>query len=135
MAMRGRNLRKICLQIASKGITLELPVSSATLSGKIPECINDMPNILIPDEVLKESGLDEREVLVELACRLFDAGRLTLWSAAKLAGLGRNGIEDALPDRGISIYRPKSSDLRGDLATLAHLRVQHCPQSLATLRQ
>jgi predicted HTH domain antitoxin len=66
-------------------------------------------------------------VLVELACCLVDAGRLTLWSAAKLAGLDHNGIEDALFNRGISIYRPKPSDLTEELATLEHLKVWHCP--------
>ena len=82
-----------------------------------------MPNLSIPDEVLKEAGLDEHEALVEFACRLFDAGRLTLWSAAKLAGLDRNGIEDALLERGIPIYRPKPSELEEDLATLIRLKV------------
>lgn len=82
-----------------------------------------MPNLPIPDEVLKEAGLDEHEALVEFACRLYDAGRLTLWSAAKLAGLDRNGIEDALLERGIPIYRPKPSELKEDLATLKRLKV------------
>jgi predicted HTH domain antitoxin len=83
---------------------------------------NTLPSIGIPDEVLKEAGLSEHEALVEFACRLFDAGKLTLWSAAKLAGLDRNGIEDALLSRGISIYRPQPSDLIKDLATLSQLK-------------
>ena len=41
-----------------------------------------MSTLHIPDEVSKEAGLTEQEALVELACRLFDAGRITLWSAA-----------------------------------------------------
>ena len=82
-----------------------------------------MPNLPIPDEVLKEAGLTEHEALVEFACRLFAAGRLTLWSAAKLAGLDRNGIEDALLERKIPIYRPQPSDLAEDLATLTRLKV------------
>ena len=82
-----------------------------------------MTNIAIPDELLKEAGLNEHEALVEFACRLFDARRLTLWSAARLAGLDRNGIEDALLERGISIYRPRPSDLTEDLSTLSHLKV------------
>jgi predicted HTH domain antitoxin len=82
-----------------------------------------MPDLVIPDEVLKEAGLDQREALVEFACWLFAAGRLTLWSAAKLAGLDRNGIEDALLERGIPLYRLQSSDLAQDLATLARLGV------------
>jgi len=82
-----------------------------------------MPTFTISDEVLKEAGLNEREALVEFECRLFDAGRLTLRWAAKLTGLDRNGIEDALLERGIAIYRPQPADLAEDLATLEHLKV------------
>ena len=82
-----------------------------------------MSTITIPDELLKEAGIKPGEVLVEFACRLFDAGKLTLWSAAKLAKLDRNGIEDALLERGIPVYRPQLSDLNEDLATLKHLKV------------
>ncbi len=80
-----------------------------------------MPTLNIPDEVLKEAGLSEREAVVEFACRLFDAGKLTLWSAARFAGLDRPGMEDALLARGIPIYRPQLSDLAEDLAMLRHL--------------
>ena len=80
-----------------------------------------MSSFTIPDEVLREAGLTEGDVLVEFACRLFDAGKLTLWSAAKLAGLDRNGIEDALLERGLPVFRPQLSDLDEDLATLQHL--------------
>ena len=82
-----------------------------------------MSNFTIPDEVLREAGLSEGEALVEFACRLFDAGKLTLWSAAKLARLDRNGIEDALLERGLPVYRPQLSDLDDDLATLQRLKV------------
>ena len=81
-----------------------------------------MPILNIPEAVLEESGLNEREALVEFACRLFDAGKLTLWSAAKLAGLDRNGMEDALAARAIAVYRPTADDLAADLATLDDLR-------------
>jgi predicted HTH domain antitoxin len=82
-----------------------------------------MPTLRIPDELLKEAGLTEREALVEFACRLFDAGKLSLWSAAKLAGLDRPGMEDALLERGIAIYRPTVTDLADDLAALDRLGI------------
>ena len=82
-----------------------------------------MASLMIPEEVLREAGLTESEALVEFACRLFDAGKLTLWSAAKLARLDRNGIEDALLKRGLPIYRPEVSDLNEDIATLQTLKV------------
>ena len=50
--------------------------------------------LVIPDELLHEAGLDEREALVEIACRLFEGGRLTLWSAVKFAGMSRTEFED-----------------------------------------
>jgi predicted HTH domain antitoxin len=79
-----------------------------------------MANLLVPDEVLKEAGLDQRGAVLELACRLFEAGRLTLWSAAKFAGLDRVGMEEALSARAIPIYRPTLVDLAQDLSTLGH---------------
>ena len=82
-----------------------------------------MATLTVPDEVLRQAGLSEREALVEFACRLFDAGRLGLWSAAQLAGLDRNGMEDALLERKIPIYRPTVEDLAQDLATLDGLGI------------
>ena len=49
--------------------------------------------LVIPDELLLEAGLDEREALVEIACRLFESGKLTLWSAVKFAGMSRTELE------------------------------------------
>jgi predicted HTH domain antitoxin len=79
--------------------------------------------LIIPDETLKEAGLSEREALVEFACRMFDAGRLTLWSAARLAGLGRASFEGELRARGIAAYRPGPGDLAEDLAALDRLGI------------
>ena len=45
--------------------------------------------VVISDETLRQAGLTEREAVVEIACRLFDAGKLALWPAAKLAGMSR----------------------------------------------
>ena len=77
-----------------------------------------MSTIHLPSDVLREAGLTETDAVVELACRLFQGGRLTLWQAARLAGLDRNGIEDALLARQIPIYRPSVEDLRDDLHNL-----------------
>lgn len=75
----------------------------------------------IPDEVLRQAGLSDREALVEIACRLFDADKLTLWQGAKLAGLSRVEFEGELRHRGIAIYRPTVEDLEQDLETLKRL--------------
>ena len=80
-----------------------------------------MATLEIPDELLEQAGLSEREAKIELACRLFDLGELSLWSAAVLAGLDRHEMEDELLDRHIAIYRPTTDDLLTDLATLKRL--------------
>jgi len=80
-----------------------------------------MPILKIPDGLLEQAGLTEHEAIVEFAGRLFDAGKLTLWSAAKLAGLDRGGMEDALMERRIAIYRPQEADLAQDLGTLERM--------------
>ena len=97
--------------------------------SRLPGCdriaaeVRTMATLIVPDEVLRQAGLSEREALLEFACRLFDAGRLSLWSAAQLAGLDRNGMEDALLERNIPIYRPTAEDLAQDLANLDRLGV------------
>ena len=77
-----------------------------------------MATLTIPDEQFKQAGLTEREALIELACRLFDAGRLTLPGAGKFAGVSRVEMEDALMERKIAIYRPTVEDFREDLETI-----------------
>lgn len=69
----------------------------------------------IPEDIRTAAGLDERGMLLELACRLFDTNRLPLTQAARLAGLDRGQFEDALHERSIPIYRYDENDLREDL--------------------
>ncbi|OWY72566.1 hypothetical protein B7486_06500 [cyanobacterium TDX16] len=77
--------------------------------------------VTIPDEILKITGLTERGIVIELACRLFEAGKLPLWPAAKLAGLERAAFEDECLDRGIPIYNVTSDDVTRDLKNLDSL--------------
>jgi predicted HTH domain antitoxin len=78
--------------------------------------------VIISDETLEQAGMTEREAIVEIACRLFDAGKLHLWPAAKLAGLSRVEFEQELMNREIPVYRPSLQDLADDVATLEKLR-------------
>ena len=61
--------------------------------------------LTLSDELLRDLKMDERSARIEIACRLFDAGKLALWPAAKFAGLGRVEMEDELDRRGIALYR------------------------------
>jgi predicted HTH domain antitoxin len=79
--------------------------------------------VVIPEDVIREAGLTEREALVEFACHLFDLGRLTLPAAARLAGLPRVSFEQELRTRRIAIYRPTPADLKADLDALDQLGI------------
>ena len=77
-----------------------------------------MTTLQIPNDVLKHAGITEGEAVVELACRFFETGRLTLYFAAQLAGLSQPEFEDMLLERNIPIYTYTENDLENDLATL-----------------
>lgn len=79
--------------------------------------------VTIPDDVLRQAGLTEAEALIEIACRLFDAGKLTLWPAAQLAGLSRIAFIGELQRRSIPAFRVTLEDLEHDLAVLERLGV------------
>ncbi len=74
--------------------------------------------LIIPDAVLNDAGLTPKDVLIELACRLFDIDRLGLSMAAQLAGLTRAEFESELRKRGIPAYRPTLDEFRRDAAAL-----------------
>jgi predicted HTH domain antitoxin len=81
--------------------------------------------LIISDEELREARLDEREARIELACRLFDIGRLPLWTAARLAGFASQApFEGELRARNIPIYRPTIEDLHEDMTTIEQLRAR-----------
>lgn len=77
--------------------------------------------INVPDDILRQAGLTERDALVEFACRLFDAERLDLFAGARLAGLSRADFEAELRARRIPIYRPTLQDVDDDEAALGKL--------------
>lgn len=71
--------------------------------------------VTISDETLKAAGMTEPEMKLEIACRLFDAGKLNLWPAAQLAGLTRIEFEDSLIRRGIAPHRMDEQYVREEL--------------------
>lgn len=77
--------------------------------------------LMISDEALQEAGLNERDALIEFACRLFDADKLSVHRAAKLAGMDRYSFEAELVKRNIPIYRYTQEHLRQDLETIRKL--------------
>ena len=79
--------------------------------------------VVIPDDVLQQAGLSEPEAKTEIACRLFDAGVLTLWPAARCAGLSRAEFEAELRARSIAVYRPTAKDFQEDVEAIAKLGI------------
>lgn len=77
--------------------------------------------LTIPDQLLAEAGFSERDALIEIACRLYDAGKLAMPAATRWARLGRTQFEEELLGREIAITRPTSEDLKQDLQTLRQL--------------
>ncbi len=78
----------------------------------------------IPEETLREAGLTERDALIEFACRLFDAQKLNIHQAAKLAALDRYTFEAELIKRQLPIHRYSKADLRQDLEAVEKLGSQ-----------
>jgi predicted HTH domain antitoxin len=65
--------------------------------------------------------MSEREAKVEIACRLFDAGRLAIGHASRLAGLTEAAFEEELSLRGIPRFRYTEEMLEQDIETLKKL--------------
>ncbi|MFM9957320.1 MAG: UPF0175 family protein [Phycisphaerales bacterium] len=70
------------------------------------------------DDILREAGVSEQDAVIELACRLFDAGKLALWPAAQLAGLARTDFEYELRRRGLAVYRYTPEMLEQELEAI-----------------
>ncbi len=78
-------------------------------------------NFTIPDEYLRESGLTERQIILEIACRLFAVQILEKHDAARLCGLSRVEFEDELYKRGLPVIIYTLEMWEQDLKTLEHL--------------
>jgi len=78
--------------------------------------------LTIPDDILRLSGLSERDAVLELACWLFDIERLDLTAAGRLAGLDRVHMEIELRRRSIPVWRPTVADIAQDAVAIKRLR-------------
>lgn len=61
--------------------------------------------VTLPDQLLAEAGLSEAEAKLEIACRLYDAGTLTMPQATRWAGITRVDFETALLERRLPLVR------------------------------
>lgn len=79
--------------------------------------------LTLSDEILAQAGMSTEEARVEIACRLFDAGKLDLWPAAQLAEMSRTQFEGELMKRKIPIYRLTLEDLEAEQKALDKLGI------------
>ena len=77
--------------------------------------------LVISDETLQAAKLTEAEARIEIACRLFDVGKLELWPAAQLAGLSRDEFISELHSRNLPWPRYDVEDFEAEQATLKKL--------------
>lgn len=66
----------------------------------------------IPDSL----DLDNNEVAMLVATRLYEQGKLSLGQAAELAGLTKRTFAELLGKYNVSIFNYPASDLSGDVA-------------------
>ncbi len=66
----------------------------------------------IPDTL----DLDNKEITMLIASRLYEQGKLSLGQAAELAGLTKRTFAELLGKYNVSIFNFPASDLSGDVA-------------------
>ena len=77
--------------------------------------------LTISDEMLTAAGLSEQEAKLEIACRLFDAGRLTMPEAVRWAGVNRTTFESALLERKLPLVRAGEAYWQHELKNMQRL--------------
>jgi predicted HTH domain antitoxin len=78
--------------------------------------------VVVSDDLLAEAGLSEADAKLEIACRLYDAGKLAMPQAARWAGVSRVAFESALLERHLPLIRVDDTYWRQELASLERLR-------------
>ncbi len=75
----------------------------------------------IPDQVIVQSGLSSKEILLKVALMLFQEERLTLGQASKLAGLHQFEFQKELVKREIPVHYGEE-DYERDLMTIGLIK-------------
>ena len=77
--------------------------------------------IEIPDQVISQSGLSSKEILLKMALMLLQEERLTLGQASKLAGLHQFEFQKELAKRKIPVHYGEE-DFERDLQTIGLIK-------------
>ena len=78
--------------------------------------------IEISDQLMQRSGLSEKDILLAIATDLFKREKITLASAAELAGLHQIQFQKELGERQIPIHYDVK-DFENDLETLTEITI------------
>ena len=76
--------------------------------------------LVMPDDLVRASGLTEDELRLELAVTLYRENRLTLGQAARLAGMPQDAMLGVLAKRQVPVHHGVE-DLLQDVANLKRL--------------
>jgi predicted HTH domain antitoxin len=77
--------------------------------------------VTVSDQLLSEAGLSEADAKLEIACRLYDAGKLTMPQATRWAGISRVEFESALLERNLPLIRIDDSYWQQEIEALERL--------------
>ncbi|HAA29702.1 MAG TPA: hypothetical protein DCE56_20910 [Cyanobacteria bacterium UBA8553] len=61
-------------------------------------------SLVVSDDIVKASGLTERELLLEIVIILFQQDKISLGKASELIGMHRMQFQKLLTDRGICVH-------------------------------
>lgn len=73
----------------------------------------------IPDTV----DFDDKDLLMTIASRLYEKGKLSIGQAAELAGLSKRAFMEILGNYGVSVFNYPPSDLERDIANAKNYNI------------
>ncbi len=76
--------------------------------------------LVIPDEIVRATGMTEQELAQALAVMLFEKNKLSLGQAARVAGMSQWDFRGLLTAQGIPLHYDVG-ELEQDLATLREM--------------
>ena len=76
----------------------------------------------IPDQIIEQSGLSAKGILLKVAVVLFQEEKLTLGQASKLTGLHQFEFQKELAGRKIPVHYGEE-DFERDLQTIAKIKL------------
>jgi predicted HTH domain antitoxin len=77
-------------------------------------------SLVIADDLVRASGLSERELFLEILLMLFRQDKISLGKASELMGMHRMQFQKLLADRGVSVHYDVA-EFQEDLKTLQEL--------------